>query len=778
MQKQFFYSIAVIGFLSFFLIGIRTTFAQQAQSLDEWSAVCLWCQPDVSTLTHHSTAVDADGNLHLVYGDSSLYYLRQTPSGERERTVVSADGGANAVLALTAAGRPHIVAYQTGSGTLYHSWQTATGWEEEVITTFSTVVAEQLEQLQPTLLIDNTGHIHLTYYDATAQTVRYGIRTDAFWSFSVAAEVEGLVSLTLALDQYNAPRIAYTTDNQSDCILFVEKNEDVWQPNFLGEVLPICQSETAELTAVSLAYDADNQPHLAYPAQTAVNESSESIEGTANKDVNASIIEIAHFDGQSWLTTPSFTTAMSETLQAKMLDLQFDAAGTPWLAMAGQLASTAAPIDHAYIITPNNDDKTEASWTAVSLAASAQVVFADLSLAADGRPVVTTFANGEIAVWQPDSDNEGWQMTAIEQAAGDMEDIELIIDENDVVHLAFHDADWGRMFYGAADESGWQFSQIAGYPAEGETVGSIALGIDDTQNPLLLFQSGNSNYQLHCLTQTDAWATCDPPWENAITLETSKRNLDLLTTADNVIAVGDGISQMSDGTWTPYNPENTDNISAVLFSAAAIDSQGNIHRLMQPNDEDTAVSYLREEPELINIIAPMPTEIAWVEVAIDEQNVPIFIGYSSPDSDLMQARWDEQTETWDISLLWQGSISDVAVTPSLQPLHIAFFEAQTSAIHLLKRTGGAWQSILVAADTQAQEIAVTVDKQGAPTIAYRHVENGDVYVITATQTAIVTPLAATLTEIAISSNNLSYIVYGGFSSTLLFLGLTRKHGRL
>jgi len=202
-----------------FLGSSAINYAYKSNDMDNWHIDTVDANPGGYTGYDNEIALDNDERPRIVYvWDIDWEYIPYLKHAWF-------DGGTWQAQQLTGAGE--YVQYPTtigidaanyshlmygdwyGTGPLHHRWESAAGWQEEVVDTGNCSSAHTV--------IDADDNIHLVYYSATQSAVKYGFNDGSGWSLTTI-EIDGAVYATsgmdMVLDGDGYPHVVYRGGNR------------------------------------------------------------------------------------------------------------------------------------------------------------------------------------------------------------------------------------------------------------------------------------------------------------------------------------------------------------------------------------------------------------------------------------------------------------------------------------------------------------------------------------------------------------------------------------
>ena len=200
-----------------------------------------------------SIAIDSNNHPHIAYGGDHLYYAYYDGSAWHYETIDSSPGvGMYTSLALDSAHNVHISYYDATNDDLKYVTGTSGSWS-----TPETIDSSGVVSMHTSLALDSAHNVHISYYDATNADLKYVTGTSGSWNPPETIDSSGDVGeyTSLALDSAHNVHISYYDDANHD-LKYVTDSFGFWNtPETID-------SSGGEYT--SLALDSANNVHISY----------------------------------------------------------------------------------------------------------------------------------------------------------------------------------------------------------------------------------------------------------------------------------------------------------------------------------------------------------------------------------------------------------------------------------------------------------------------------------------------------------------------------------
>lgn len=175
-----------------------------SQTSKGWQTECVDCPKHFEEMEERSLRLDADGQPHIAYGGSHLYYAwLDEATWQLEVVDDTPNVGQYAALALDGLGYPHISYYDAGNADLKYAHHNGTSWQIEIVDSTGDVGKST------SLAVDTDGHVHISYYDATNDDLKYAYNDGITWQIETVDNEDVGADSSIALDSQYRPHIAY-----------------------------------------------------------------------------------------------------------------------------------------------------------------------------------------------------------------------------------------------------------------------------------------------------------------------------------------------------------------------------------------------------------------------------------------------------------------------------------------------------------------------------------------------------------------------------------------
>jgi uncharacterized repeat protein (TIGR01451 family) len=385
----------------------------------------------VSDEDYTSLAVDGDGFAHVSYASGLLKYAYQDASGWHVETATAPGLDAaygDTSLALDREGRPYVAYFNAtavypGIFEIRVAHRDASGWALVTVDRVS-----ESGRLWPSLALDRSGRVHVSYYDADELVFRYAFR-----------DADGWHPETLAGTAYGSERssLAATADGTVHV---------VYEAGFLGELYYASRgpagwhSELLEGTRRvgvdnALALDGEDRPHITYLEE---------------EDAYNATVLYAYCDGLGWHREPVGTVGFAFSGTSLALDPEGRPQVTfPYLDLSDPEAYHSE-IRYAY--------RDAAGWHVETVTTGqASTEHTSLGLDPEGRPHVAYYDDGLEHAYR---DAGGWHVEMVDGGARAGYRPSLAVDSQGFVHIAYEDWDAFAIKHAYQDAAGWHIEVV------------------------------------------------------------------------------------------------------------------------------------------------------------------------------------------------------------------------------------------------------------------------------------------------------------------------------
>jgi hypothetical protein len=458
-------------------------------------------------MTNRSLALDPAGWPHIAYANQRLHYTWHD-GAEWHREIIDENARGDPSLALSSGGVPHIAYFSDADGILTLTYATLNDQQWLL-----TPLEEAFNYHFAMIALDSAGYPHILYYNDSLNSLRYLHLTGQGWSSETISEEDIFDAPALALDQSGRPHIAYTTD--ADFLYYTTWDGNQWQRE---TVQPLYYAPSAR-PVVSIALDNQGRPAIAYEDRHGLRFTARTANGwtfeAINNDAFAKWLSLAfdadnvpHLsfydsfqDGQmyatrpaeAWLITPVDTRRDSGRYNSIAIDQQ----GQPHISYAHYPYEQEywAPEDLQYAHLVGDQWVVETAEVGAAHVSPAIVV--------DSQEHIHLLYHdlGQNRWHYQYQTGSGWAAETISiTTIPNFAPLSFTLDDGDQPHLAYIDGD-GNLRYAFRTGNQW-FSQLVAeleYPPFYRD--SISLALDSNQNPHIAFLTDSVQYAYYSDSQ-------------------------------------------------------------------------------------------------------------------------------------------------------------------------------------------------------------------------------------------------------------------------------------
>jgi hypothetical protein len=447
---------------------------------------------DTGSLTGLFTSLELDASQrpHISYrgGDSLKYAWRD--GAVWHIYTVSADAADWTSLVLDSQGQAHITCTSSyPEYQLHYAWRDPSGWHTEAL---------QRHGLYTSLDIDSATCIHLSCYDHNRRALLYGYRDTSGWDFQQPDSSSHVGTYnSLCVDSSGFPRIAHH-DLTRGYLKYASFDGIMWESDPIDATGQVGRSASMKL-------DSSENPHISYLDDT-------------NED-----LKYAHYDGIAWaietvdsvgqvrlssalsLNESGFPLIAYADWSANMLKLatlsvvgwriESVAQGEwPWGSIS--IATDAEDRPHVCFASGSLLHYTyrdDLEWHTEDVAGSEGIGGYNASLALDSfvRPHLSYNLEGPCGSpgelrYAMRSDS-CWHTETIAEASARPCHSSLVLDDDGLPHVSFHDGSEGALCLAHRDASGWWIETI---DDDGSTGQYTSLVFDQDGSYCIAYQDG------------------------------------------------------------------------------------------------------------------------------------------------------------------------------------------------------------------------------------------------------------------------------------------------
>lgn len=303
------------------VLSVQPTPAATPKPTPKWELQTVDASHVAANMNDRSLALDADGNPHIAYGKTHLYYASFDGTQWNIDTVDGSNSvGEYASLALDSNGYAHISYYDAANKKLKYAHWTDDGWD------VMTVDSAAGTGMYSAIAVDNNNRPHIAYqynYTTDSYYLKYARWNGYYWVISTIdyyGNVGPQTHISIAIDHNNYPHISYLDDNAlyTENLKYVHYNGSSW----LTEVLDVVSYKQGAYS--SIAIDSNNNPHISFT------------------DATKKILKYISWDGSAWKCV---VVDSSADVPGLYNSLALDSADQPHIAY---YTSTSQNLKYAY----------------------------------------------------------------------------------------------------------------------------------------------------------------------------------------------------------------------------------------------------------------------------------------------------------------------------------------------------------------------------------------------------------------------------------------------
>ena len=225
-----------------------------------WILDCVDCPRQFTSLSRQSLALDANDHPHLAYGGDHLYYAHYDGNAWRFETADAASKvGAYAALVLDSHGDPHITYTDQEHNDLKYAYRDAGSWHVETVNPTGDVVGGFFS-----LAVDRNDVPHVGYYDQTYLLYAHPGATGWYTETVAGGSNVWIGGISLALDETDAVHLVYSrarSGTNTWSLVYASLEATGWHTETV-------KTASGVIDYLSLALDADEEPHIAFSASS------------------------------------------------------------------------------------------------------------------------------------------------------------------------------------------------------------------------------------------------------------------------------------------------------------------------------------------------------------------------------------------------------------------------------------------------------------------------------------------------------------------------------
>lgn len=303
------------------------------------------------------------------------------------------------------------------------------------------------------LVLDNHGYPHISYYDYTNGDLKYAFFKEDAWEIHTI-DTEGNVGRcsSLALDESDNPHISYYDYTNGDLkyASYIDNNWNIVTIDRWGNVG----------LYTSIALDSKNHPHISY----------------INYDTR--VLKYAFFDGTHWIKTivDRTTSIGADCYFGDYTSISLDKYDTPHISYCD---IKNFDLKYAYL--------RENTWYKEVVDSSGDVgVYSSLALDIDSNPHIsyTDLTNAGFNLKYAQKDDDGWRIEFVDTEGDVRKWTSLILDSTGMPHISYYDYTKGSMQYALYTNDSWHKETVE---VNGSTGCFNSIFLDEGDRPCISY---------------------------------------------------------------------------------------------------------------------------------------------------------------------------------------------------------------------------------------------------------------------------------------------------
>jgi hypothetical protein len=656
----------------------------------DWLFECAACFHTFYDLGSSSAQVNAAGAVHVVYGGEALYHAWQSAGGWQIEIVDDGpEVGSQAALVIGSDATFHVFYLDEKIGALRYASGSTGSWAFETITTGIG------DEPWPSTAIAVDGQLHVAFRDGIQNQIVSATRSGSSWSFSTV-DATGGYHPSLALDSSGRPHLSYVMAVPGE--LRYAYGDEGWQVETVSSDVRSLQS--------GLAVDAAGRPHLAYSARP--------------EPDSMNVLMYAYQDTDGWHHEVADAQEDVFSLTSGIgydISLALDDAGRPHVGYTS-FSWSVNPYPERQYFNARYATREEAGWSIEVLDEYGGNEGLALVLSEDGRPHLLTHQSGAALVHRFVTDS--WHSELVDSGGVAGVGASMAIDAKGRTHISSVNTDNKVVVYSLRSGGIWEHET----PFDVFDEYLTALALDGDDYPHLLFKTYGRTWDLMYIHRdVDGW-------EYAWPLPVSPLFYDIAITPDaqvHAVWVGWGGGSLYYSLLPNLSPYNAELVSAsyVRDHALVAHTDGGLH-VAYASDGGLRYAFRDAGSWHEEVVASSTFSVGHLALALDENGRPHISFYAGSSGDLFYAYRDNGG--WHLEQVdWAGDVgqfTSIAVMDSGQP-HISYYDATNQDLKYAGRDGTGWVVETVATEGNVGLYTSIAIYNGYPQISYHDATRGD-----------------------------------------------------